>query len=114
MSALVSPSNEDVFDCHGHVTTKELADDMQTYHKALLKDGGSYSSLKAIPLPDISDDRILEFVGKRQLGQMDKRGVKKTFFSPRASAMRPDLGDQNVSELWTQASNHLVYRITKL
>jgi 4-oxalmesaconate hydratase len=43
-----------------------------------------------------------------------ERGVDRTIFSPRASAMAHHEGDWKVSRQWAEACNDLIYRVTEL
>ncbi|MCH1881911.1 amidohydrolase family protein [Agrococcus sp. ARC_14] len=61
----------------------------------------------------ISDDEIREGL-QRQLREMQASGTDKLIFSPRASGMGHEVGDERVSTYWTQHSNDLIHRASQL
>jgi 4-oxalmesaconate hydratase len=100
-----------IIDCHGHYTTAPAAH--QTFRDqqiARIKDPG-------LPRPSpapISDDEIRETIETHQLKLQQQRGADITIFSPRASTMAHHIGDESVSQSWTQACNDLIKRVTDL
>ena len=99
-----------VIDCHGHYTTAPPQhDEWREAQKAAFKDGGNPPSY-----PAITDDEIRETIEANQLKLIKQRGADLTIFSPRASRMAHHVGDQAVSEAWSQHCNNLIYRVTEL
>jgi 4-oxalmesaconate hydratase len=99
-----------IIDCHGHYTTAPAAhNDWRDAQKAAFRAG------EAAPLyPAISDDEIRETLEKNQLRLLRERGADMTIFSPRASAMAPHIGDEDVSKAWARANNDLIARCVAL
>ncbi len=100
-----------IIDCHGHYTT--APEPHQHFREAQL------AAFQDPALPDpqeasISDDQIRESVEQNQLRLLRERGADLTLFSPRASAMAHHLGDEGVSQRWTQACNNLIKRVVDL
>jgi len=99
-----------IIDCHGHYTTAPAAhNDWRDAQKAAFKSGEP-----APPYPSISDDEIRETLEKNQLRLLRERGADMTIFSPRASAMAPHVGDEEVSKAWARANNDLIARCVAL
>ena len=100
-----------IIDCHGHYTTAPAAH--QTFRDAQISQFEKGQS--AAPLrPDISDDEIRETIERNQLKLQRERGADLTIFSPRASAMGHHIGDEAVSQAWTEACNDLIKRVVDL
>jgi 4-oxalmesaconate hydratase len=95
-----------IIDCHGHFTTVPAA------HTAWRKAQLAEEPTPAYPV--ISDDEVRESIEGSQLRLMRERGVDLTIFSPRASAMAHHEGDETTSRQWAEASNDLIYRVTRL
>jgi 4-oxalmesaconate hydratase len=96
-----------IIDCHGHYTTAPQAHNAwRQAQKAAFEAG-----ITAPPYPRIPDDDIRASIDGGQLKLMTERGVDLTVFSPRASAMEHDFGDENVSAAWAQVSNDLIARV---
>jgi len=99
-----------IIDCHGHYTT--APEPHQTFRESQLD---AFASGKALPdISSISDEEIQESVEKNQLRLLKERDADMTIFSPRASAMAHHLGDNAVSQQWTQACNNLIRRVVDL
>lgn len=99
-----------IIDCHGHYTTAPSAhNDWREAQKLAFENGGS-----APPYPVISDDEIRETLEANQLRLLRERGADMTIFSPRASAMAPHIGDENVAVAWSHANNDLIARCAEL
>lgn len=99
-----------VVDCHGHYTTApEPHAQWREAQKAAFKAGEPTPAY-----PSISDDEIRETIEANQLRLIRERGADMTIFSPRASAMAPHVGDQGVSEAWSQRCNDLIARVVGL
>jgi 4-oxalmesaconate hydratase len=99
-----------IIDCHGHYTTAPQA---HTAWRQAQKDAFA-AGLTPPPYPAISDDEIRASIDGGQLKLMAERGVDLTIFSPRASAMGHDFGDEAVSTAWAQVSNDLIARVVQL
>ena len=100
-----------IIDCHGHYTTAPAP--LQQFRDAQL---AAYKDASR-PLPvlgEISDDQIRESIEQNQLRLIRERGADMTIFSPRASAMAHHLGDEAVSQSWTQACNDMIKRVVDL
>jgi 4-oxalmesaconate hydratase len=99
-----------IIDCHGHYTTAPKAH--QEFRETQLD---AFASGKTLPeVPAISDDEISESIELNQLKLLRERGADMTIFSPRASAMAHHLGDNAVSQQWTEACNNLIKRVVDL
>jgi 4-oxalmesaconate hydratase len=102
-----------IIDCHGHYTT--TPDELGAYREQqkadLLKDALFQHKKGAI---DISDDQLRESLEGAQLKLQRERGTDLTIFSPRASWMGHDVGNESTSKYWSQHCNELIYRITRL
>jgi 4-oxalmesaconate hydratase len=99
-----------IIDCHGHYTTApEPHNQWREDQKAAFKSGG-----KVPAYPDISDDMIRESLEKNQIRLIKERGADMTIFSPRASAMAHHIGDQAVSQAWSEHCNNLIARAADL
>jgi len=99
-----------IIDCHGHYTTAPQA---HTNWRQAQKDAFA-AGVTPPPYPVISDDEIRASIDGGQLKLMTERGVDLTIFSPRASAMGHDFGDEAVSTAWAQVSNDLIARVVQL
>jgi 4-oxalmesaconate hydratase len=99
-----------IIDCHGHYTVLPPAHDAwRAAQVAAFKAGDP-----APPYPAITDDEIRETIEANQLRLLRERGADMTIFSPRASAMAPHVGDQNVAIAWARACNDLIARVAGL
>ena len=63
--------------------------------------------------PGISDDEICASL-QGNLKQMKDRGIDRLVFSPRASGMGHDFGNEVISRYWTEVNNDLIGRVCKL
>ncbi|PIB70269.1 amidohydrolase family protein [Pseudomonas sp. 2995-3] len=61
----------------------------------------------------ISDDQIRESL-TGNIRQMQERGIDRLMFSPRASGMGHDFGNELVSRYWTEVNNDLIGRVCNL
>jgi 4-oxalmesaconate hydratase len=99
-----------VIDCHGHYTTAPAAHNAwRDAQKAAFK-----ASTPAPLYPAISDDEIRETLETNQIRLIRERGGDMTIFSPRASAMAPHIGDEQVAIAWARANNDLIARCVTL
>jgi 4-oxalmesaconate hydratase len=99
-----------IIDCHGHYTT--APETHTSWRKA--QRAAFEANESPPPYPSISDEEIRESVKGSQLRLMAERGIDLTIFSPRASAMEHDFGDETVSTRWAQACNDLIARVVQL
>jgi len=99
-----------IIDCHGHYTTAPQAHTAWRQAQQAAFEAG----LAAPAYPRIADDEIRASIDGGQLKLMTERGVDLTIFSPRASAMGHDFGDEAVSIAWAQVSNDLIARVVQL
>jgi 4-oxalmesaconate hydratase len=100
-----------IIDCHGHYTTAPAAH--QKFRDAQV--ARVADPLAPAPeFPHVSDDEIRESIEKNQLKLQRERGADITLFSPRASAMGHHVGDEGVSQAWTELCNDLIKRVIDL
>lgn len=99
-----------VIDCHGHYTTAPDAHNQWREAQKSAFDAGS----AAPPYPAISDDEIRETLEQNQLRLLRERGADMTIFSPRASAMAPHFGDENIARAWARVNNDLIKQCATL
>jgi 4-oxalmesaconate hydratase len=99
-----------IIDCHGHYTTAPRAHTAWRQAQQAAFEAG----VAAPAYPRIADDEIRASIDGGQLKLMTERGVDLTIFSPRASAMGHDFGDEAVSIAWAQVSNDLIARVVQL
>lgn len=100
-----------IIDCHGHYTTVPKAhSDWRQAQKAAFKANGSLGPA----YPGLSDDQIRETIEANQLKVLKERGADLTIFSPRASAMEPHVGNEDVVKVWARQSNDLIKRVVDL
>ncbi|MEH6611624.1 MAG: amidohydrolase family protein [Halioglobus sp.] len=102
-----------IIDCHGHYTT--APDQLGRYREQQKRDLASdpdFSHEKG--LVEISDDQLRESLEGAQLKLQRERGTDLTIFSPRASWMGHDLGNESTSKYWSEHCNELIHRITQL
>ena len=99
-----------IIDCHGHYTTAPAAH--TAWRQAQQKAFETGTRPPAYPV--IGDDEVRESLEASQLRLMAERGIDRTLFSPRASAMGHHVGDEQVSARWAQVSNDLIARVVQL
>ncbi len=99
-----------IIDCHGHYTVLPPAHDAWRAAQVAAFNAGE----PAPPYPAISDDDIRATIEANQLRLLRERGADMTIFSPRASAMAPHVGDQQVAISWARACNDLIARVAGL
>ncbi len=102
-----------IIDCHGHYTTApgELGE-YRDKQRAELKQDPNFQTTKG--LLNITDDQIRESIENNQLKMQRERGTDLTIFSPRASWMGHDLGNESTSVAWTEHCNDLIRRVCDL
>jgi 4-oxalmesaconate hydratase len=102
-----------IIDCHGHYTTtpEPLGVYREAQKAALKKDPHHVGEKGVIP---ITDDQIRESLEGNQLKLQRARGTDLTIFSPRASWMEHHVGNEHTSRFWTEHTNDLIYRVTRL
>lgn len=102
-----------IIDCHGHYTT--APDELGHYREQQKRDLASdpdFAHEKG--LIEISDDQLRESLEGAQLKLQRERGTDLTIFSPRASWMGHDLGNESTSKYWSEHCNELIHRITQI
>jgi 4-oxalmesaconate hydratase len=99
-----------IIDCHGHYTTAPASH--TTWRERQLEAYAAGTRPEAYRLPD--DDAIRSSLEDNQLRLAGERGIDRTVFSPRASAMGHHQGDLAVSRAWAEASNNLIARVVEL
>ena len=100
-----------IIDCHGHYTTEPK--DLHRFRKeqtaaANAKDKAAMPPRAALKMPD---DEIRESIEGNQLKLQRERGTDLTIFSPRASGMGHHVGDESVSQEWSEICNDLIARV---
>lgn len=99
-----------IIDCHGHYTVPPAAHDAwREAQKAAFRAG-----MPAPSYPEISDAEIRQTIEANQLHFIQERGVDLTIFSPRASAMAPHIGDEDIAREWALRCNDLIKRVVDL
>jgi 4-oxalmesaconate hydratase len=99
-----------IIDCHGHYTTAP-----EPHTRWRRQQVATFISGETAPrYPNISDDEIIETIETNQLRLLRERGADMTIFSPRASAMEPHVGNEEVSKSWSRACNDLIGRVVSL
>lgn len=101
-----------IIDCHGHYTT--APGPHQEFRERQIDVFNQGGALESVSPPVISDDQIRESIENNQLKLLRERGADMTIFSPRASAMNHHIGDERVSQQWTEACNNLIKRVVDL
>src|SRR3970040_19671 len=102
-----------IIDCHGHYTTAPAQlGKYRDQQKTDLKKNPQHQAVKGAI--DISDDELRGSVEGAQLKLQRERGTDVTIFSPRASAMGHDLGNESTSRAWTEHCNDLIFRWRRL
>jgi 4-oxalmesaconate hydratase len=61
----------------------------------------------------VSDELLAQSL-QSNLKQMQDRGIDRVIFSPRASGMGHDFGNEAVSRNWTQVNNDLIARVCRM
>lgn len=61
----------------------------------------------------LSDARLLDSLAGH-VARMDRYGIDKMIFSPRASGMGHEIGDARASRYWTELNNDLIARVCAL
>src|SRR5690606_19979421 len=101
-----------IVDCHGHYTTApgglRSFRDLQI---AALEDPSRNPSKDSIR---ISDDEIRDSLEGAQLKLQRERGIDVSIFSPIAGQMAHHIGNAVTSQVWSEACNDLIYRVTQL
>jgi 4-oxalmesaconate hydratase len=102
-----------VIDCHGHYTTAPAPlGEYRERQKEALKRDPSHVGEKGVVA--ITDDEIRESLETSQLRLQRERGTDLTIFSPRASWMEHHVGNEHTSRFWTEHTNELIHRVTRL
>jgi len=101
-----------IIDCHGHYTTAPAG--LQAFRESQL--AGLKAAIDVPPFAQgaISDEEIRASLETAQLKLQRERGTDLTIFSPRASAMAHDVGNETTSRRWTEACNDLINRVCRL
>ncbi|TCN32271.1 4-oxalmesaconate hydratase [Kribbella orskensis] len=96
-----------IIDIHGHYTTAPAALNAYRGRQMALQNKPVKGSLS------VTDEQIAASLAGH-LDQMTSRGIDSLFFSPRASAMGHDVGDEVISRHWTEINNDLIARVAGL
>jgi 4-oxalmesaconate hydratase len=103
-----------IIDCHGHYTTEPK--DLHRFRKDQTEavGGKDRTRLPARSGLKMSEDEIREGIENNQIRLQRERGTDLTIFSPRASGMGHHIGDESVSQEWSEISNDLIARVVSL
>jgi 4-oxalmesaconate hydratase len=96
-----------IIDVHGHYTTAPAQLDAYRGNQLTFLNRPTRGSLK------ISDGEIRESL-QGQFNQMKEMGIDRIIFSPRASGMGHEIGNELVSRYWTETCNDLIARVCSL
>lgn len=97
-----------IIDCHGHFTTVPRT--LNAWRQKQLQTDGRISPNEL----EISDDELREAIEGVQLKKMQERGIDKVLFSPIAGWMGHHLGTPEISQVWSEVSNDIIYRVCSL
>jgi 4-oxalmesaconate hydratase len=101
-----------IIDCHAHYTSEpKSVPEFRAKQIKAFESGTPWPTRKDLT---VSDDEIRAGIESIQLKYQRERGIDRTIFSPRASAMGHHLTDEKLSLEWTQISNEFVHRIVGL
>jgi 4-oxalmesaconate hydratase len=100
-----------IIDCHGHYTT--VPAESEKYRENQIRDVAEGRPLHKGDW-GITDDQIRESLEGSQIKLLKERGTDKVFFSPRASAMAHQLGNETASHHWAEIWNDTIHRIAQL
>jgi 4-oxalmesaconate hydratase len=101
-----------IVDCHGHYTT--APNGLKTFRQLQIEALEDPSRNPAKHSIKISDDEIRESLEGAQLKLQRDRGIDVTLFSPIAGQMAHHIGNAVTSQVWSEACNDLIYRVTQL
>jgi 4-oxalmesaconate hydratase len=101
-----------IIDCHGHYTTEPQG--LKSFREQQVKAVADKTSWKPFSEFKVTDDDIRETIEKNQLKKQQERGTDITIFSPRASGMGHHVGDESVSQEWSEICNDLIARVVSL
>lgn len=96
-----------IIDVHGHFT--RAPSKLGAYRAAQIRQ----QNRPVKGDPRITDEEIAESL-QENIKQMDARGIDTVLFSPQASAMGHQFGNEEVSRYWTEVNNDLIYRACRL
>lgn len=102
-----------IIDCHGHYTTAPgaLGAYRDGQRAAIAVDPFHFGEKGTVA---ISDDEIRDSLEGAQLRLQRERGTDLTIFSPRASWMGHDIGNEHTSRFWSEQCNDLIRRVCDL
>ena len=101
-----------IVDCHGHYTTApQPLREFRALQIEALEDPSRNPTKDWVK---ISDDQIRESLEGAQLKLQRDRGIDVTIFSPIAGQMAHHIGNAVTSQVWSEACNDLIYRVTQL
>ena len=102
-----------IIDCHGHYTTAPgaLGAYRDGQRAAIAVDPFHFGEKGTVA---ISDDEIRDSLEGAQLRLQRERGTDLTIFSPRASWMGHDVGNEHTSRFWSEQCNDLIRRVCDL
>jgi 4-oxalmesaconate hydratase len=101
-----------IVDCHAHYTSEPKAwHDFRAKMVAALEAGSGLPSSDSLK---ISDDEIRAGLDPAQIAMQRERGIDRTIFSARASAMGHHLGDFAANLAWSRMCNDMIHRLCTL
>jgi 4-oxalmesaconate hydratase len=101
-----------IVDCHGHYTTAPQP--LKTFRAIQIEALEDPSRNPAKEMIKISDDEIRDSLENAQLKLQRERGIDVAIFSPIAGQMAHHIGNAITSQVWSEACNDLIYRVTQL
>lgn len=101
-----------IVDCHGHYTTAPQP--LKTFRAIQIEALEDPSRNPSKEMIKITDDEIRESLEGAQLKLQRERGIDVAFFSPIAGQMAHHIGNAVTSQVWSEACNDLIYRVTQL
>jgi 4-oxalmesaconate hydratase len=101
-----------IIDSHGHYTT--APDTLWEWRDRQIKAVGDPASAPKVSELSMSDDDLRASLESQQLRLQAERGTDLAIFSPRASRMQHHIGDEQVSRVWTELANDVIYRVCNL
>lgn len=101
-----------IIDVHGHFTT--LPPSVAQFRETQIEHLARTGQAPDLPLPVVDDSAIHDALQNNQVRVMKERGVDRTIFSPKASAMDHHRGNEATNVVWSKFCNDLVYRATQL
>lgn len=101
-----------IIDVHSHFTT--LPPCVAAFREEQLRHFNQTGRAPNLALPVVTDAQIIDALTPNQVRVMAERGVDRTIFSPKASAMDHHRGNETTNVIWSRLCNDLVHRACQL